>query len=77
MSGSPLPRDAVYFGEVSLSGAVRAAAMMTPRLKEASKLGFARAVLPESGDVDVQGTKLSLSRIAHLKLLAEAIAPCD
>ncbi|RUO98821.1 DNA repair protein RadA [Hyphomicrobium sp.] len=77
MSGVALPRDAVYFGEVSLSGAVRAAAMMTPRLKEASKLGFGQAVLPENGDVDVQGMKLSLSRIAHLKSLAEATGPCD
>jgi DNA repair protein RadA/Sms len=51
--------------------------MMTPRLKEASKLGFARAVLPENGEVDVQGMKLSLSRIAHLKSLAEATVPCD
>ena len=69
--------DAVYFGEVSLSGAVRAASMMTARLKEASKLGFGRAFLPESGEVDIQGMKLSLSRIAHLKSLAEATTPCD
>ena len=41
ISGVALPRDAVYFGEVSLSGAVRAASMMPARLKEASKLGFA------------------------------------
>ncbi len=77
ISGIALPRDAVYFGEVSLSGAVRAAAMMTSRLKEASKLGFAQAVLPESGEVDIQGMKVSLSRISHLKLLAEATTPCD
>jgi DNA repair protein RadA/Sms len=77
ISGVALPRDAVYFGEVSLSGAVRAAAMMTARLKEASKLGFASAVLPENGDADASGLKLSLSRIAHLKSLAAATAPCD
>ncbi|HVZ05298.1 DNA repair protein RadA [Hyphomicrobium sp.] len=77
MTGVPLPRDAVYFGEVSLSGAVRAAAMMTARLKEASKLGFSQAFLPESGDADTRGLKLSLSRIAHLKSLAEGAAPCN
>ncbi|WP_045836222.1 DNA repair protein RadA [Hyphomicrobium sp. 99] len=77
ISGVTLPRDAVYFGEVSLSGAVRAATMMTSRLKEASKLGFGRAFLPESGEVDVQGMKLSLSRLSHLKSLAEATTPCD
>ena len=77
ISGVALPRDAVYFGEVSLSGAVRAAAMMTTRLKEASKLGFGQAFLPENGDADATGLKLSLSRIAHLKSLAGAAAPCD
>ena len=77
ISGVALPRDAVYFGEVSLSGAVRAASMMTARLKEASKLGFGRAVLPESGDIDTPGLKLSLSRIAHVKTLAERALACD
>jgi DNA repair protein RadA/Sms len=77
ISGVALPRDAVYFGEVSLSGAVRAASMMSARLKEAFKLGFGRAFLPESGDIDTQGMKLSLSRIAHLKSLAETTPPCD
>jgi DNA repair protein RadA/Sms len=77
MTGVPLPHDAVFFGEVSLSGAVRAAAMMTARLKEASKLGFLQAFLPESGDVDSAGLKLSLSRVAHLKSLAATAAPCN
>jgi DNA repair protein RadA/Sms len=77
VSGVPLPHNAVFFGEVSLSGAVRAAAMMTARIKEASKLGFSQAFLPESGDVDVAGLKVALSRIAHLKLLAAAAAPCN
>lgn len=71
ISGTALPRDAVYFGEISLSGAVRAAPMMTSRLKEAQKLGFTRAVIPERGEVDAMSSKLSLSRIAHVKSLAE------
>jgi len=77
VSGVPLPRDAVYFGEVSLSGAVRAAAMMTARLKEASKLGFSQAFLPESGEIDESGLKVSLSRIGHLKSLAATAVPCN
>jgi DNA repair protein RadA/Sms len=51
--------------------------MMTARLKEASKLGFAQAFLPENGDVDAAGLKLSLTRLAHLKSLAAKSAPCD
>ncbi|TFF22928.1 DNA repair protein RadA [Jiella endophytica] len=46
LSGAPLPADGVYFGEVSLSGAVRPVAHAAQRLKEAEKLGFSRAVLP-------------------------------
>ena len=48
LTNAPLPADAVYFGEVSLSGAVRPVAQAAARLKEAQKLGFARAVLPEA-----------------------------
>lgn len=77
ISNVALPRDAVYFGEVSLSGAVRAASLMTHRLKEASKLGFTRAVIPESGDAETSGLKLELSRIAHVKSLAERALACD
>jgi DNA repair protein RadA/Sms len=48
LANSPLPADAVYFGEVSLSGAIRPVAQAAARLKEAAKLGFARAVVPKS-----------------------------
>ncbi len=46
----PLPGDQVYFGEVSLTGAVRPVAHMPARLKEARKLGFGRAVAPAAKD---------------------------
>ena len=43
---TPLPVDSVYFGEISLSGAVRPVSHAPARLKEAQKLGFARAYMP-------------------------------
>ncbi|PTM98783.1 DNA repair protein RadA [Mycoplana dimorpha] len=46
LAGLALPADCVYFGEVSLSGAVRPVSHTAQRLKEAEKLGFAQAVLP-------------------------------
>jgi DNA repair protein RadA/Sms len=46
LTGLALPADCVYFGEISLSGAVRPVAHALQRLKEAEKLGFASAVLP-------------------------------
>src|SRR5436305_1548590 len=47
LANAPLPSDAVYFGEISLSCAVRPVAQTAARLKEAAKLGFARALAPE------------------------------
>src|SRR5205823_14513818 len=41
-----LPQDCVVFGEVSLSGEVRAVSRMESRLKESAKLGFGRALGP-------------------------------
>src|SRR6188472_4062743 len=46
LTGLALPADCVYFGEISLSGAVRPVAHAIQRLKEAEKLGFGQAVLP-------------------------------
>jgi DNA repair protein RadA/Sms len=48
LANAPLPSDAVYFGEISLSGAVRPVAQAASRIKEAQKLGFHRVVMPEA-----------------------------
>ncbi len=43
-----LPPEAVIFGEISLSGALRPVSQAENRLKEAQKLGFSRAILPDA-----------------------------
>jgi DNA repair protein RadA/Sms len=73
ISNVALLPDRVYFGEISLSGAVRPAGHILARLKEAQKLGFKQAFLPAAGDFDANGLKLSLSRVNHVKGLAEAL----
>lgn len=77
LSGVAIPRHRVHFGEVSLSGSVNPTPLMTPRLKEAQKLGFREAVLPAKGEVEQEALKLKLSRITHLRELAEGAAACD
>jgi DNA repair protein RadA/Sms len=77
LSGQALPSEHVYFGEISLSGAVRAAGHMTARLKEAQKLGFKRGVIPAAGDLDAAVQRIKVERLAHLKDLAESIGPCQ
>ena len=40
--------DMAFFGEVGLSGELRAVSQLEPRLREAAKLGFKRCVVPRS-----------------------------
>jgi DNA repair protein RadA/Sms len=42
----PLPADAVLFGEIALSGDLRPVAHAPLRLRESTKLGFGRAIIP-------------------------------
>jgi len=44
----PVAADLVLIGEVGLSGEVRAVGRLSARLKEASKLGFRRCILPKA-----------------------------
>ena len=46
LTGEPVPADAVVFGEIGLSGEVRAVGQSDARLKEAAKLGFSTAIFP-------------------------------
>lgn len=48
LTNKPLPSDMVMFGEIGLSGEIRAVPQPTLRLKEAAKLGFANAIVPAS-----------------------------
>jgi DNA repair protein RadA/Sms len=57
-AGRPLPRDTVFFGEISLSGDVRPAPQAELRLKEAAKLGFATAIVPAGTKIEASGIAL-------------------
>jgi DNA repair protein RadA/Sms len=58
-----LPADTVVFGEISLSGALRAVSQTENRLKEAQKLGFTSAITPEGGKAaTIRGMKLTRMR---------------
>jgi DNA repair protein RadA/Sms len=71
-TNKPLPRDSVVFGEISLSGEVRPAPQSEARLKEAAKLGFKRALVPEG--TKAEGAGLELVAIANVHDLAAALA---
>jgi len=74
LANAPLPADAVYFGEVSLSGAIRPVAQTAARLKEAAKLGFKRAVVPEAARGEGVESPLQMTTATTLASLVADIA---
>jgi DNA repair protein RadA/Sms len=74
LANSPLPADAVYFGEVSLSGAIRPVSHTPSRLKESAKLGFIRAVVPEAARNEAGDPGLKASHVGSLSSLVADIA---
>jgi DNA repair protein RadA/Sms len=72
--GAPLPRDTVFFGEISLSGDIRPAPQPDARLKEAAKLGFKTAFVPKG--TRAEGASLHQIEIGDVaELLRFAPAP--
>ena len=74
LAGLALPADCVYFGEVSLSGAVRPVAHTAQRLKEAEKLGFSTAVLPTASSELPKGGAGKWKEVESLPDLVARIA---
>ena len=67
LADKPLPGDAVWFGEVSLAGEIRPVAHSAIRLREAAKLGFARAFGPGEAGAAPPGSRFtSLSLLPNL-----------
>jgi DNA repair protein RadA/Sms len=76
LTDKPTDPDAVYFGEVGLSGEVRQVSQAEARLREAQKLGFQAAVLPRrvarGGKPPAPLAGLRLTEVGHL---ADLVAP--
>ena len=70
LGGTPVPPETVVFGEIGLSGEVRAVSQMDARLKEAEKLGFTQAIIParnkKSGKTPTYKGSLKIIEISHL-----------
>ncbi|WP_215796370.1 DNA repair protein RadA [Paludibacterium paludis] len=69
----PLPEKLVVFGEVGLAGEVRPVARGQERLKEAAKLGFARAIVPRANAPRQPVEGLEIHAVERLE---EAVAFC-
>lgn len=64
----PAPADTVFFGEIGLSGEIRAIPHTESRLKEAEKLGFKKAVIPKQTNIkNTTNSKLEIKNIGHIQ----------
>src|SRR5579875_2903878 len=78
LTETPVPADAVVFGEIALSGEVRRVGHSELRLKEAAKLGFAEAWIParpQARRESAAGEGLAILPIGHLAELVARLAP--
>jgi DNA repair protein RadA/Sms len=70
-TGMNVPAECVFFGEIGLAGEVRQVAQPDTRLKEASKLGFTRGILPKrlkKKDGDGKGVpQMKVVEIQHVR----------
>ncbi|MBT9288209.1 DNA repair protein RadA [Prosthecodimorpha staleyi] len=73
LSGVALPRNSVYFGEVSLSGSIRPVARSDQRLKEAERLGFTGGIVPLANLGEAAGGALS-GAVSGVEALADLVA---
>jgi DNA repair protein RadA/Sms len=64
-----IPADAVFFGEIGLSGEIRPVSQQEARLKEASKLGFTTAFIPKPRK-PISMPEMTLIPLAHIAELA-------
>jgi DNA repair protein RadA/Sms len=70
----PIGQRTFVFGEVGLSGEVRAVAQAEARLKEASKIGFEKAVIPAGNADRIKGGQgLEIAGVKDVEECLEAV----
>jgi DNA repair protein RadA/Sms len=71
-SAVPVPAESIVFGEIGLSGEIRAVSHADARLKEAAKLGFSRALVPAG--IKAAPIGIAVSEFARLHDLTDFLA---
>jgi len=69
----PIAPDMLAFGEVGLSGEIRAVSQAETRLKEAAKIGFKRAIIPRSNAERISSIKgIEVTGVSNITEALEA-----
>jgi DNA repair protein RadA/Sms len=71
LADRPLPKESIWFGEVSLAGEIRPVAHTDVRLREAAKLGFGIGFGPP--DTRANSSKLTYQALSQLMNLVDRI----
>jgi len=77
VSGVPVPADTVFFGEIGLAGEIRQVPQPEMRMKESSKLGFEKAVLPRrkrQKDGGQKNDRLLVQEVSHVQDIVDMFA---
>ncbi len=82
LTGSPVPADTVFFGEIGLAGEIRQVPQPDVRIKEAGKLGFSKATMPrrkkpKEGEKPRANDGMALTEIATLQDLVDMFEEHD
>ncbi|RFB05635.1 DNA repair protein RadA [Parvularcula marina] len=71
---TPLPEKLAIFGEIGLSGAVRAVPQMDTRMAEARKLGFEKILCPNGADGDKATSRRRVEQAADVVAYVKSLA---
>ncbi len=79
LSGIAAPQGAVFCGEIGLSGEIRPTQGMDVRLKEAAKLGFKAAYIPESSkqQLTLFPAELTVYDKQHVRQILDLFVPSN
>lgn len=73
LRGNVVGGKTVAFGEIGLSGEVRAVQRGQDRLKEAAKLGFNRAIIPTANAPKTSPKNMELIKVDHISQAIDAV----
>ena len=68
-----MPEKLIVFGEVGLAGEIRPAPRGQERLKEAAKLGFTRALVPEANRPKQPIAGIEVVGVSRLEQAVDAV----
>lgn len=68
-----LPKDALFIGEIGLSGEIRSVNQIEIRIKEARKLGFKKFILPKSQEKYLSSSQEDLIQVESISELLDLL----